>query len=133
MKREDQDVFIAARGEDNDVLPGEIFDTYRCRVALESMTFTSAKGESFVLAFPLLSEAGFSAYVLQGNLWFRCRADGKRFSFSVAPKDWRSPSGKMLLERVGHYVKIDNLGALETYLHDGPANIFLTLLTGRRS
>ena len=130
MKKEDKDIFIAARGEDNDVLPGEIFDTYRCRIGLDSMILTSAKGESFVLPFPLISEATFSNYVCRGNLWFSCRADGKRFSFCAAPKYWRSLSGKRLLERVGHYVKVGNLDALQAYLNDTPANALLTLLIG---
>jgi len=132
MKKEDKDIFIAARGEDNDVLPGEIFDTFQCRVGLDSMVLTSAKGERFVLPFPLISEASFSDYIFQGNLWFRCRADGKRFSFCAARKYWRSPSGKRLLERVGHYVKVGNLEALQIYLNDIPANTLLTFLAGHR-
>jgi hypothetical protein len=128
VKKEDNAIFTASRGEDNDVLPGEIFDVFRCTVGLDSMTFVSPKGESYILAFPLLSEASFGDYVYQGNLWFRCVAEGKRFCFCAAPKEWKSPAGKKLRERIGHYVKIGNTKALDTYLSDGPVDVIMTLL-----
>ena len=89
------------------------------------MVFIGPSKERYSLDFATLSEASFSPYLFEENLWFSCRSFGKRYCFAAAPKSWNSVSGKRLIERVSHYVKIQNLKDLALYIHDGPTRILL--------
>jgi frataxin-like iron-binding protein CyaY len=128
MKKEKENLFTLSLGDGNEVLPGEIYDVFTAKVSLDSADFVSTKGEHFSLAFPTISAASFSDYIYQQNLWFSCVADGKRYCFCASPKEWKSSSGKKLLERIGHYTKIANTKALDLYLHDGPTDVIMNLL-----
>ncbi len=126
MEKIKKDVgFEASLGEGNDVLPGEIFTLYSTIVYQDSMVFIAPNKERYSLDFTTLSEASFSPYIFEENLWFSCRSFGKRYCFAASPKSWNSVSGKRLIERVSHYVQIQNLKDLALYTHDGPTTVLL--------
>jgi hypothetical protein len=120
--------FIASLGLGNDVLPGEIFTTFKTIVYKDGMVFVSSKNERYFLDFSQITEASFSPYQFEGNLFFSCLCAGRHYCFCASPKDWKSKEGKRLLEGISHYVKIQNLKDLSLYLHDGLPTFLLGLL-----
>ncbi len=40
------------------------------------------------------------------QLWLQCVVDGAPFVFCSPRREWKSPAGKLLLEKIGEYVEI---------------------------
>jgi hypothetical protein len=120
--------FRASLGANNDVLPGDVFTVFETIIYRDGMIFISQEKERYFLDFSQITEASFSSYQFEGNLWFSCLAEGKHYCFCASPSDWKSSEGKRLLQGVCHYVKIQNLKDLATYLHDGLPTFLIELL-----
>ena len=50
-----------------------------------------------------------------GNLWLQCVVNGKDFVFCSPRKSWKSPSGKLLLEKIGAHTEILSMKEYEHF------------------
>ena len=50
-----------------------------------------------------------------GQLWLQCVVDGAPFIFTTLRKNWKKPSAKLLLEKIGQYAKIEGMKEYEGY------------------
>ena len=50
-----------------------------------------------------------------GNLWLQCVVNGKFFAFCTPRKSWKSPSAKLLMEKIGEHTEILDMKEYERY------------------
>ena len=50
-----------------------------------------------------------------GNLWLQCIVDGADFIFCTTRKSWKSPAGKLLLDKISKHTEIIAMKQYEGY------------------
>ena len=65
------------------------------------------------IPFSSFSRAEFG--IGSGNLWLQCVIDGKPFAFCMPRKEWKSPSAKLLMEKIGSQTEILDMKAYNQF------------------
>ena len=107
--------FEMVLGEGGGILPtktaftGYITEITDASIICEN-TKLNAKAE---IPFSSFESAEFG--IGSGHLWLQCVVDGAPFIFTTLRKNWKKPSAKLLLEKIGQYANIEGMKEYEGY------------------
>ena len=107
--------FEMVLGEGGGILPTKTaFTGYITEITDTSIicenTKLNAKAE---IPFSSFERAEFG--IGSGHLWLQCVVDGAPFIFTTLRKNWKKPSAKLLLEKIGQYANIEGMKEYEGY------------------
>ncbi len=103
-------VFQMVFGETGGILPkgkGGFFG-YMAEITDTSIICVNDQfGVKKEIPFSSFSEACFG--IGSGNLWLQCVVDDCPFTFCSTRGMWKSPAGKLLLQKIGEYAQIEGM------------------------
>lgn len=99
-------VFEMVLGQGSGILPQKTgMQGYFAEITDTAIICTNDKlGVKKEIPFSLFTRAEFG--IGNGQLWLQCIVDGKPFVFCARRKTWKSPAGKLLLEKIGEQTEI---------------------------
>lgn len=107
--------FDLVLGEGGGILPTKTaFTSYFTEITDTSIicenTRLKAKAE---IPFSSFKSAEFG--IGSGHLWLQCVVDGAPFIFTTLRGNWKKPSAKLLLEKIGQYAGIEGMKEYKGY------------------
>lgn len=108
-------VFNLVLGEGGGILPCPSgFTGYLAEIREDCLVCIHDKlGVKKEIPFASFERAEFG--IGSGNLWLQCVVDGKDFVFCSPRKSWKSPVGKLLLEKIGAHTEILSMKEYEQF------------------
>ena len=99
-------VFDMVVGEGGGILPQKTgMAGYIAEITDTSVVCTNDKlGVKKEIPFNLFTRAEFG--IGNAQLWLQCVVDGKPFVFCSLRRNWKSPAGKLLLQKIGEQTEI---------------------------
>jgi hypothetical protein len=109
-------VFDLVLGAGGGILPQKgCFTGYFTEITDTSIICTNDKlGVKKEIPFSSFSAAEFG--IGSGHLWLQCVVDGNPFVFCTLRKNWKSPSAKLLLEKISAQTEIQGMKEYERYM-----------------
>ncbi len=100
-------IFNAVFGECSDILPKAVnYTGYIVEIKDYCLDFNNDKFGISHKEIPYSSFSRAEFGIGSGNLWLQCIVDGKPFVFCSTRKGWKSPAGKLILEKIGEHTDI---------------------------
>ena len=100
-------VFDMVLGESGSILPkARGYTGYIVEINDDYLDCTNDKFNVFHKQIPFSSFERAEFGIGSGNLWLQCIVDGESFVFCSTRKNWKSPAGKLLLEKIGEKTEI---------------------------
>ena len=100
-------VFNMVLAEGGGILPTvTAFTGYIAEIKDDCLVCTNDKLNVFNKEIPFSSFEIAEFGIGSGNLWLQCMVDGKPFVFCSPRKSWKSPAGKLLLDKIGEKTEI---------------------------
>lgn len=108
--------FDMVLGEGGEILPtAGAFTGYFAEITDSALicenTKLNARAE---IPFSAFQSAEFG--IGSGNLWLQCTVDGSPFVFTTLRRNWKKPSAKLLLEKIGQYAEIQGMKEYNGYI-----------------
>lgn len=101
-------------GNGGSVLPGRGFTGYFCEITDDSIICTNEKLEvKKEIPFSSFKEAEFG--IGNGTLWLQCIVGNSQFVFNLSRKGWKSPAGKLLMDKISEHTELKDMKAYEQY------------------
>lgn len=101
-------------GNGGSVLPGRGFTGYFCEITDDSIICTNEKLEvKKEIPFSSFKEAEFG--IGNGTLWLQCIVGSSQFVFNLSRKGWKSPTGKLLMDKISEHTELKDMKAYEQY------------------
>ena len=105
---------VLARG--GGILPTvTAFTGYIAEIRDECLVCTNDKLKVFKKEIPFSSFQSAEFGIGSGQLWLQCIVDGNEFIFCSTRKSWKSPSAKLLLEKIGEKTEISSMKEYDKY------------------
>jgi len=109
-----EDIFEMALGETNNILPGGLWHGYAVLVADEEMIcYTKTHQTEFHIPYADFQQAVFG--IGSGNLWLQCQIGGNSLVFCAPRKQWKSPAGKKLIEKISAVTPVQGMKEYEQF------------------
>ena len=100
-------VFDMVLGESGSILPkARGFTGYIVEIKDSCLSCTNDKFNVFNKEIPFTSFQRAEFGIGSGQLWLQCVVDGESFVFCSTRKSWKSPTAKLLLEKIGEHTEI---------------------------
>ena len=104
---EQDKVFDMVLAVGSDILPTVTsFTGYIAEIRDDCIVCTNDKLNIFKKEIPFSSFQRAEFGIGSAQLWLQCIVDGKEFVFCSTRKNWKSPAGKLLLEKIGEKTEI---------------------------
>ena len=101
-------------GNGGSVLPGRGFTGYFCEITDDSIICTNEKLEvKKEIPFSSFKEAEFG--IGNGTLWLQCIVGNSQFVFNLSRNGWKSPAGKLLMDKISEHTELKDMKAYEQY------------------
>ncbi len=101
-------------GDGGDILPAKGYTGYFTEITDNSIICTNEKlGVKKEILFSSFKSAEFG--IGSGLLWLQCNIDGSFFAFSSPRKSWKSPSAKLLIEKISQHTEILSMKEYDNY------------------
>ena len=113
--KDENKVFEMVLGEGGGILPcPSSFTGYAAEIEDDAVICVNDKlNAKRELAYASFSKAEFG--IGGGNLWLQCVVEGRPFVFCSTRKGWKSPAGKLLLEKIAAVTEIKDKKLYEGY------------------
>ncbi len=107
-------VFEMVVGDGGNILPAKGYTGYLAEITDNSIICTNEKlGVKKEIPFSSFKSAEFG--IGSGLLWLQCNIDGSLFAFSATRKCWKSPSAKLLMEKISQHTEILSMKEYDNY------------------
>ena len=107
-------VFDMVVGDGGNILPARGFTGYITEITDTSIICTNDKlGVKKEIPFSSFKAAEFG--IGNAYLWLQCNIDGSFFAFNMSRKNWKSPVGKLLIEKISEQVEIAGMKEYNGY------------------
>lgn len=98
-------VFDMVVGEGGGILPARGYTGYFAEITDTSIICTNDKLEvKKEIPFSSFKAAEFG--IGSGMLWLQCNIDGNFFAFTTTRKNWKTPSAKLLMDKIAEQTEI---------------------------